>query len=71
MNQILLLWFCILYLRNSNAELNTFSEELLIKPLSSGHIYSHFEFTTLWENPSIENSIRSYKDYGECVNVVS
>ncbi|XP_041375880.1 GPI transamidase component PIG-T-like [Gigantopelta aegis] len=31
-----------------------FKEELLIKPLPSGHTYFHFQFTTLW-NSSIEN----------------
>ncbi|KAI5704721.1 hypothetical protein M8J76_010520 [Diaphorina citri] len=28
---------------------DSFHEELFIKPLLSGHIYSYFQFTTLWE----------------------
>lgn len=27
-----------------------FHEELLLKQLPSGHVYAHFQFTTLWEN---------------------
>lgn len=27
---------------------DSFNEELLIKPLASGHIYSYFQFTTTW-----------------------
>jgi len=26
-----------------------FHEELFIKPLPTGHIYTHFQFTTTWE----------------------
>lgn len=26
-----------------------FHEELMLKPLPSGHVYAHFQFTTLWE----------------------
>ncbi|KAH9489834.1 hypothetical protein Btru_037253 [Bulinus truncatus] len=32
-----------------------FTEELLIKPLSGGYVYSHFQFTTKW-NASIHDS---------------
>lgn len=28
---------------------DSFHEELFIKPLASGHVYSYFQFTTLWE----------------------
>ncbi|KAB7506120.1 GPI transamidase component PIG-T [Armadillidium nasatum] len=42
---------------------NAFSEELLIRPLPSGHVYSHFEFTTLWTNKRIKESILNYKDF--------
>lgn len=27
----------------------SFSEELLIKPLPTGHVYSFFQFTTKWD----------------------
>jgi phosphatidylinositol glycan class T len=26
-----------------------FDEELLLKPLPSGHIYAYFQFTTVWD----------------------
>ncbi|RXG53904.1 GPI transamidase component PIG-T, partial [Armadillidium vulgare] len=42
---------------------NAFSEELLIRPLPSGHVYSHFEFTTVWTNKRIKESILNYKDF--------
>lgn len=29
---------------------DSFSEELLLKPLPSGHVYSYFQFTTLWDS---------------------
>ncbi|XP_067007276.2 GPI transamidase component PIG-T [Anabrus simplex] len=28
---------------------DNFNEELLLKPLPSGHVYAHFQFTTLWD----------------------
>ncbi|XP_015434008.1 PREDICTED: GPI transamidase component PIG-T, partial [Dufourea novaeangliae] len=28
-----------------------FDEELMLKPLSSNHVYAYFQFTTLWEAP--------------------
>lgn len=42
---------------------DTFTEELLIRPLTSGHIYSHFEFTTTWTTPEITRSIDQYRDF--------
>ena len=26
-----------------------FNEEMFIKPLESGHVYTHFQFTTTWD----------------------
>jgi hypothetical protein len=26
-----------------------FDEELMLKPLSSNHVYAYFQFTTIWE----------------------
>ena len=49
---VMILYFCI-DLTNSIVN-DDFKEELLIKPLSSGHTYFHFQFTTLW-NSSIDN----------------
>ena len=28
---------------------DAFHEELFIKPLPTGHVYTHFQFTTTWE----------------------
>lgn len=30
---------------------DSFDEELLLKPLPSGHVYAYFQFTTLWHIP--------------------
>ncbi|XP_047499729.1 GPI transamidase component PIG-T-like [Penaeus chinensis] len=42
---------------------NEFKEELLVKPLPSGHVYSHFEFTTTWATPGIQESVEQYTDF--------
>lgn len=51
---------------------NEFKEELLVKPLPSGHVYSHFEFTTTWATPGIQESVAQYTDFGKeiclCIN---
>jgi hypothetical protein len=33
----------------SLASKEEFHEELLIKPLPTGHVYTYFQFTTLWD----------------------
>nr|SVE92314.1 EOG090X043F [Megafenestra aurita] len=38
----------------------TFSEELFIKPLPTGHLYSHFQFTTKWDVNPREKELRHY-----------
>lgn len=35
-----------------------FHEELLVKPLASGHVYSYFQFTTLWRKPQNQNTCK-------------
>lgn len=35
-----------------------FHEELLVKPLASGHVYSYFQFTTLWRKPNLQNTCK-------------
>ena len=46
------LLFLIGFLNIVNAASETFSEELFIKPLPTGHLYSYFQFTTKWDvNP--------------------
>ena len=39
-------WFTLISI---NASSESFSEELLIKPLPTGHVYSFFQFTTKWD----------------------
>jgi phosphatidylinositol glycan class T len=35
-----------------------FDEELLLKPLPSGHIYAYFQFTTVWDVEFEANSCK-------------
>lgn len=35
-----------------------FHEELLIKPLASGHVYTYFQFTTLWQKQHHQNACK-------------
>ncbi|XP_076042660.1 phosphatidylinositol glycan anchor biosynthesis class T [Oratosquilla oratoria] len=55
--------FALSCVASESKEFNTFTEELLIRPLGSGHVYSHFQFMTSWYNPGIEESVSDYKDY--------
>ncbi|KAG7169705.1 GPI transamidase component PIG-T-like, partial [Homarus americanus] len=50
----LLVIICGPWLMVQGRDDNTFTEELLIRPLSTGHVYSHFEFTTTWATPGIK-----------------
>lgn len=47
----------------AKAENNKFTEELLLRPLASGHIHSHFEFTTTWYSPEVSEAIQHYRDF--------
>lgn len=38
-----------------------FEEELMLKPLSSNHVYAYFQFTTVWEAPK-ESKICEFED---------
>ena len=58
---VALICFCCKVQSNENI----FKEELLIRPFPSGHIYSHFEFTTLWSNRNIQESIGNYESYSK------
>ena len=40
--------FYSLFLSVSLATEDTFHEELIIRPLPTGHVYAHFQFTTVW-----------------------
>ena len=43
------------------ASSETFSEELFIKPLPTGHLYSYFQFTTKWDvNPEETKCTHSF-----------
>jgi phosphatidylinositol glycan class T len=35
-----------------------FDEELLLKPLPSGHVYAYFQFTTIWDIESEDASCK-------------
>ncbi|XP_042220880.1 GPI transamidase component PIG-T-like [Homarus americanus] len=59
----LLVIICGPWLMVQGRDDNTFTEELLIRPLSTGHVYSHFEFTTTWATPGISDSINNYRDF--------
>lgn len=37
---------------------DSFSEELFIKPLATGHLYSYFQFTTKWDINPEENKCK-------------
>ena len=40
---------CLLFLSFSLAAKDVFHEELLLRPLKTGHVYTHFQFTTVWD----------------------
>lgn len=46
--QILVLFCFIISFRDLNASQDKFDEELFIKALHSGHVYTYFQFTTEW-----------------------
>ncbi|GLH16315.1 Uncharacterized protein GBIM_20616 [Gryllus bimaculatus] len=44
--------FWILNVGQCLVQKDRFDEELLLKPLPSGHVYAYFQFTTVWDAPS-------------------
>ena len=40
--------FSSLFLSVSLATEDAFHEELIMRPLSTGHVYAHFQFSTVW-----------------------
>lgn len=59
MKQFLPVYTCLIilsiHLKISTASTEKFSEELYIKPLPSGHVYSYFQFTTQWDvDPQVD-----------------
>lgn len=47
-HRLALTLFVVFYLNYANASSDKFHEELFIKPLNSGHVYTYFQFTTQW-----------------------
>ena len=39
----------LLFISLSLAAKDVFHEELLLRPLKTGHVYAHFQFTTIWD----------------------
>ena len=39
---------CFLSYSFTVAKKDAFHEDLLLKPLPTGHVYAHFQFTTVW-----------------------
>ncbi|CAL1543120.1 unnamed protein product [Lymnaea stagnalis] len=58
---MLFVFIFIITCSTSVAQKDEFTEELLIKPLSRGYVYSHFQFTTKW-NASIHD-LRTFSHY--------
>ena len=49
MKDLVLIIFLIFFIcTRIEAVKDTFYEELFVKPLESGHLYNHFQFTTTW-----------------------
>nr|SVE91062.1 EOG090X043F [Daphnia sinensis] len=48
----------------------SFSEELLIKPLPTGHVYSFFQFTTKWDVDPEETKLRHYNLFPRSVGEI-
>ena len=40
---------CFLFFSISLAAKDAFHEEMFIRPLKTGHVYAHFQFTTIWD----------------------
>lgn len=40
---------CLLSLSFAFAAKDVFHEELLLRPLRTGQVYAHFQFTTVWD----------------------
>lgn len=45
-------------IESSYQQNDKFHEELLIKPLASGHVYSYFQFTTVWNKTEVHNTCK-------------
>lgn len=56
-NRLFVIYMCTIFHFSSASSLSTdtFTEELLLKPLFSEQLYAHFQFSTVWNiDPSNE-----------------
>lgn len=51
---ILVFVFCLISVNSAKASFkDSFSEELLIKPLPNNHVYTFFQFMTTWSSDAM------------------
>ncbi|XP_067054119.1 GPI transamidase component PIG-T-like [Acropora muricata] len=68
--------FSSLFLSVSLATEDAFHEELIMRPLSTGHVYAHFQFSTVWhvdvEDPKAFSHYKLFpKSLGQIINQYS
>ena len=52
----------LLFISISLAAKDVFHEELLLRPLKTGHVYAHFQFTTIWDVDIRDSKACKYAD---------
>lgn len=52
----------LLFISISLAAKDVFHEELLLRPLKTGHVYAHFQFTTIWDVDMRDSKACEYAD---------
>ena len=52
----------LLFISVSLAAKDVFHEELLLRPLKTGHVYAHFQFTTIWDVDMRDSKACEYAD---------
>ena len=52
----------LLFISISLAAKDVFHEELLLRPLKTGHVYAHFQFTTIWDVDIRDSKACEYAD---------
>ncbi|KAJ7384981.1 hypothetical protein OS493_018670 [Desmophyllum pertusum] len=67
---------CLLFLSCSLAVKDVFHEELFMRPLKTGHVYAHFQFTTVWDVDIRDSKAFSHynlfpKSFGQIINQYS
>ncbi|CAH3030337.1 unnamed protein product [Porites evermanni] len=66
----------LLFISISLAAKDVFHEELLLRPLKTGHVYAHFQFTTIWDVDIRDSKAFSHynlfpKSFGQIINQYS